>query len=602
MKIKKMITCKLCEIEGIKTNLKSISSLSNHIRFNHFDETNNNYYDLYLKKDDEDKCYCGNNTKFISITKGYKKYCSKKCACNDRDDEYWNRRNEKIKKTNLDKYGVEFSTQLETMKEKSKVTKKEKYGDENYNNRDKCFSHDYNRNEINEKIKNTKKEKYGDENYNNRDKCKLTKKEKYDDENYNNFEKISESQLNGWKENKEEIIRKIKNTKKERYDNENYNNRDKCKLTKKEKYDDENYCNMTKVSHTKMNNYYNNVLLNLIDYNPLFTCDEYVGIGKKEYAWKCNKCDNIFYHSLNRKEYLPRCVNCYPINVGISNIEKEVFAYVDNIIDDVKGNERFYFDGKKFYELDIYVPEKNIGIEFDGIYWHSEKQGKDKNYHLNKTKFFNDKNIEVIHVFENEWLYKQDIVKSIIKSKLGLIDNKIYARKCEIREVENNTKNKFLENNHRQGKDLSSVKLGLYYDDELVSIMTFGHARYNKNYDWELIRFCNKLNTSVVGGFSRLLKHFRKNYIGSIISYADKRYSNGNVYDKNGFTWLHDSIPNYWYFKNNSNILESRIKYQKHKLKDVLENYNESITEWENMSINNYNRIWDCGNKVYAYK
>jgi hypothetical protein len=123
----------------------------------------------------------------------------------------------------------------------------------------------------------------------------------------------------------------------------------------------------------------------------------------------------------------------------------------------------------------------------------------------------------------------------------------------------------------------------------------------NKNYDYEIARFCNKLNTSVIGGFSKLFNYFVKNYeFSNIITYADKRISNGGLYQNNGFTLLRESEPNYFYTKDYK-LLESRNKYQKHKLKELLPNYNSELTEWENMQLHGYDRIWDCGNYVFEY-
>ena len=132
--------------------------------------------------------------------------------------------------------------------------------------------------------------------------------------------------------------------------------------------------------------------------------------------------------------------------------------------------------------------------------------------------------------------------------------------------------------------------------------MTFGKPRFNKEYDYELLRFCNTLNTSVMGGASKLLSYFIKNYNPkSILSYANLRWSMGNLYEKLGFTLISQSSPNYFYF-NNDLILHSRIEFQKHKLKDKLENYNPDLTESENMYNNGYRKIYDCGNLVYEMK
>jgi hypothetical protein len=131
-------------------------------------------------------------------------------------------------------------------------------------------------------------------------------------------------------------------------------------------------------------------------------------------------------------------------------------------------------------------------------------------------------------------------------------------------------------------------------------IKTVGETRFSKKYEWEMIRFCNKKYITVVGGASKLLKYFERQYKPkSIISYADKRYSNGNLYNKLGFTFSHNSNPNYWYFKNGTFNLYSRIIFQKHKLKNLLELFDKNKSETQNMIDNNYLIIFDCGNMVF---
>lgn len=250
-------------------------------------------------------------------------------------------------------------------------------------------------------------------------------------------------------------------------------------------------------------------------------------------------------------------------------------------------------------EIDIYLPSENLGIEFNGLYWHSEASGKHKNYHLQKTQEAAKLGIRLIHIFENEWEYKKDIVISRLKNLLG-ISSRIYARKCTIRELEVSEAKVFFNTNHIQGYTGASVKLGLYYQEELVASMTFGKSRFSNTEEWELIRYANKLNFSVVGGASKLFKYFLRNYTpNSIISYSDKRWNTGNLYTQLGFKHTHDSTPNYWYFKGLK--LESRIKYQKYKLPKVLEEFEPKWTEVANMEYNGYNRIFDCGNSVYKW-
>jgi len=252
-------------------------------------------------------------------------------------------------------------------------------------------------------------------------------------------------------------------------------------------------------------------------------------------------------------------------------------------------------------ELDFYFPDHKIAIEFNGLYWHSEELNKDKNYHLMKTELCEEKGIQLLHIFENEWVHNEDIIKSIILSKLGKFENRYYGRKCIVKEIDNKLKNEFLIDNHLQGKDRSSIALGLFYENELMSCMTFGRRKITGgDSKFELIRFCNKLNTQIIGGASKLFKHFIRNYkYNEVVTYSDRRFSMGNFYEKMGFSLSHCSSPNYWYF--NADELKNRIQYQKHKLKDKLQTFDPTLTEYENMLSNGFNRIWDCGNFVYKY-
>jgi len=282
-----------------------------------------------------------------------------------------------------------------------------------------------------------------------------------------------------------------------------------------------------------------------------------------------------------------------------SGPEKEIFNLLEDLVGPVTCNSRNIIGP---YELDLYLPDLKIAFEFDGIYWHSELRGTSKTYHLDKTELCEKQGIRLIHIFENEWVLKRDIVESRIKNLLGLSE-RIYARKCEIREVNPKDKKIFLIQNHIQGTCASSVNLGLYLEDELAALMTFGKSRFSKKYEWELIRYCNKINTSVVGGASRLFKRFVRDYSPeNIISYSDRRWNTGDLYLNLGFTHSHTSSPNYFYFTRNENLnLLSRNRFQKHKLEKELVQFDKTKSEWYNMKMNNYDRIWDCGNKVFVW-
>ena len=329
------------------------------------------------------------------------------------------------------------------------------------------------------------------------------------------------------------------------------------------------------------NNYYNYDKVNYVNGNTkvIITCPIHGDFEQTPFSHLCGRgC--------------PQCAS----EKTFSKCEREVANFINSLGFTCILNNRKLIQSS---ELDIYIPEKNIAIEYNGLYWHSESKckGNPVTYHLEKTEKCQEKGIRLIHIFEDEWLEKKEIVKSRLKSILGINKCKIYARKCEIRSVDSKTAKDFLNKNHLQGNVNAKYAFGLYYNEELVSIMTFGCLRRNlnaKNIEgyFELLRFCNKLNTTVVGGASKLLKYFIKEvHPKSIISYADKRWSDGNLYKKLGFKYVHDSKPNYFYVINNHR--ENRFKYRKSEL---VKKYNcsEKMSEHEFCNIQGWYRIYDC--------
>ncbi len=313
-------------------------------------------------------------------------------------------------------------------------------------------------------------------------------------------------------------------------------------------------------------------------------------------------CPNNHKHSItfNNWKLGHRCPKC--LNSGTSRFEKEVLDFVVSLdpLMSVNSNMTTLLEGRK--EIDIYIPSLMLGIECNGLYWHSEISGnKDKNYHLIKSKEAENKGIRLIHIFESEWNYKQDIVKSILSNIISLSKKVIYARKCKIKSISSKEASDFYNINHIQGKGVGSkLNYALINDGNIVAVMTFIKARFNRNHSYEISRFANLLNINVIGGASRLLKAFETEYdTGSIVSYSDRRYFNGKIYEKLGFTFSHYSRPNYFYFSDNDRTLKNRTRYQKHKLEGILDNFNPNISEWENMKLNNFDRIWDCGNSVW---
>jgi len=259
-------------------------------------------------------------------------------------------------------------------------------------------------------------------------------------------------------------------------------------------------------------------------------------------------------------------------------------------------------------ELDIYLPDHNLAIEYNGLYYHSSygnnlKNKKSTSYHRDKMLLCREADIELLQIFEDEWvnLIKQEIWKSIIKHKLGLTSNRVYARKCTIAELNSKTCSTFLEENHLMGKDSSPIRYGLTFNNKLVSVITFGKPSLsggNRKYDFNIGRFSILKDTTVVGGFSKLLSHFLKlNPSKTLSTAADLRYSTGDVYTKNGFKLTHETKPNYWYWKGQRRF--HRFGFRKQLLGKRLETFDPLLTEKQNMLNNKWNTIYDAGNAMF---
>lgn len=345
--------------------------------------------------------------------------------------------------------------------------------------------------------------------------------------------------------------------------------------------------------------------LSEFDYAVLNEIETYKGLNKSKLEILHTKCNNVFYKWLadgkvSNIEKL--CPYCYPQDIFHSHYEYDIQSYIKSFYTgQVQIGYKHYFNNiNNHRELDIYIPNV-LGIEFNGNYWHSDKN-KSRTYHVDKTNLFESNNIQVLHVYEHEWnsIVKQLIWKSIFRMKLNLSETKLYARKCHIKEITDLEKSQFLFENHLQGNDRSKIRLGLFYNNKLVSVMTFGKSRYNNNYEYELLRFATKLNTNVIGGAGKLLKYFETCYNPkSLISYANRRYSQGNLYKKLGFVFSHNSPPNYIWVNEKENIIYTRMETQKHRLEKIFDNYDKNLSENENMINNNFLRIWDCGNMVF---
>lgn len=307
----------------------------------------------------------------------------------------------------------------------------------------------------------------------------------------------------------------------------------------------------------------------------------------------CENCDSTFTRAVHTTIH-NGCPNC-----SKSKPQRDITEYIESLGFEVLSNDRRLISP---LELDIYIPSKNLAIEYCGLYWHSEglNESVDRKYHYKKYKKCKDIGIKLITVFENEWISNKELVLSKIKTKLGIFDKKIRASECDIKEITKGDCELFMRKHHMQGYCGCSIRFGLYYEDELVSAMSFG----KRNGYMEMIRYCNRSDIMVYGGMSKLFKLFLKDNTSDIKTFADLRWADGMSYENLGFKCSHTSTPNYYYYESNKSYnpkLYSRVNFQKHKLKDKLKIFDNTLTEHQNMYNNGYRCIWDCGNSVWIW-
>jgi hypothetical protein len=509
---------------------------------------------VYLAINKLDKiptCLCGKSVRFKNTSVGYLKYCSLKCVSSDPDIK------KKKEEKSMLKYGTKTPAESKVIKDKIIKTNQDKYG---YNSA-MCLP------ETQEKAKITLLQNYGVDNPNKS--VNINKK------------RIDSFKLSNYKES-------YKKTSIERYGVE--------------------HPWMNKNIHSKtIDHFYDDYRIRI---NDKINKNDFTFIGfEKQIStnllFNCNKCGNDFkiityqfYYRINNRTSI--CTNCFPISENASITQIEMYNFIKENYD-----KEVLIDCKSIispYEVDIYLPDIKIGFEFNGLWWHSSKF-KNETYHLNKKELAEKNGIKLYTIWEDDWSIKREICKSYILNKLGK-SNKIMGRKCKIRELDYNTSKKFLNNNHFQGDCKSSIRLGLFYDSELVSLMTFSKLRLpmggkNKDGSYELTRFCNKTFNNVIGGASKLLKYFINKYTPiEIETYSDNLISGGDMYQKLGFEYSHTSKPGYWYVIDEKR--EHRFNWRKSKLKklggDMSKSENEIMEGW------GFYKIYNAGNKKWIYK
>ena len=512
---------------------------------------------------------CNNVTVSINTGKPLR-YCSRKCSakCNSINGS------EKRKVTNLKKFGHHCNLLSTDTKTKIKQTNLIKRG----------VDHAMKAKDSVNKLLATKKEKYGDSTYNNREKFKNTVKSWSEEKKL----KIKEKRIS--------TVRKLYEVD---FTTQSNIMKQKSKQTWMKKYGVDNPSkdeNVIKKIKIKMfQNYgcnFNQRHISADSLEKLHDVEYLISNNHRTFLDIANELAVSYYTVVASfdKYQIP-----HNAQYNRSQGEIELGNFVSSLGFNIETNVKKII-GRK--ELDIFIPEKNIAIEYNGLYWHCGK----KEYHNEKRKVAVSQNIHLIQVTDYEWMNKRKIVESRIASKLGIHNNKYYARKCEVRTVSPKNSKEFQNLTHIQGAIISKVNLGLYFENELIALMTFGKSRFNNLYEWELHRYSTKLNSMVVGGAAKLFAYFIKKYNpNSIVSFCDLRWNTGELYSKLGFDLIRETGPNYWY-THKYTTFESRVKYQKHKLEKLLDKYDHTKNEFENMIANGYDRFWDCGSRVFEWK
>lgn len=507
------------------------------------------YYDTNFKKYKEGICHCGNNTEFISMTRGYRKTCSRSCAC-------------KIGHKHMlsvikEKYGVDNISQAQSIKDKKSLTCMKNYGVSNYMQSKEGKEKLKNRNpflnpDIQESIQQNNILLYGGKS----PMCSSI------------------------------VIEKSRKTSIEKYGTSHpMKNTSVCNKA---------HLNLRENSMRNLyNNIYNNFQVKIL--NP--------DINSIYFNIQCEVCGEI--HNQIHKQTLTKnlfknhtpCPKCGYNNPYRSAPELEIEEFINSIYDGEVQTNRRYIGGVEF---DIIIPEKKLCIEYNGLYWHGDIY-KDKTFHIDKKKIAEDNGYNCIFIWEDDWLSN----KEVVKHRLDLLLSKIpalFARKCEFAIVTSNEVKELLKTHHTQGYASGNLYSVLKYNNDIVSIMVFGKNRFEKsNKSIELIRYCPIRNIS--GGFDKLIKNsikhiHEKHNIEYISTYCDLDWSgiNKNIYTDRHWEDIGYS-EQWWYYKSQQRF--NRMMFTKKKMGVLLNNTKLSTNDMEReLKIN---KVWGCGNKKYRY-
>lgn len=548
------------------------------------------------------------------------KYCS--ISCSHKDEEF----KEKMYKLNMEKYGVKWANQTKEAKDKMKASISERT--------------EYEQMMINEKRKNTCTEKYGVES--------ISQVSEIHNRAVNGvkrfFKSLSKDELQEFNENKK--FKREQNLKKKYGDNweEEYGNyisnvkrsfseekkkeiNEKTKKTNIEKYGYEYSVYSEKSIKNRRITRYKKVYKKLLNDNyvePQFTLDDLIenGYGGKVWTWKCKKCGSIFESAMyenpipDNRGLVARCYKCYPKNPSYSVGEIEVANYVSSIIPDcVKRNVRDIIASRgksnklSHKELDIYIESKKVAIEYNGMIWHSfnpkiQSGNISKDYHFIKQTLCEEKGISLIQIFDSEWVFKNDVCKSIIRKRLGCYDEIVDSVTLTIKPINAEIAIGFIRNNSLFDSTLSIYSFGLFRNEELLCVVQFNTPKTKDSENVFNMVYCEENGIKITNGVSKALSYFKSivQNCKTIMTYIDRRTDTPNIYLESGFILEKVSKPEYWYFNTNSFMLpEPRYAYMKHKLKNMFDDIDETMTEKQIMDVHGYGHFYDCGRYVLRF-
>lgn len=311
------------------------------------------------------------------------------------------------------------------------------------------------------------------------------------------------------------------------------------------------------------------------------------------------KCKEHGRFTVPRAYYINAGFICPSCRGSASRIEADLVADLRKVgIEKVQLHRRDLI-GR---EIDIYLPQYRVGIEINSLWYHRE-ESKGRWSHYTKTVWADERGISLLHFTDIELSSRRSLVISMIQAKCGLFKKRIYARKTTLEEIPYATAKAFLSKNHIQGSCAGRYYLGLYYlvgtEPKLVSVAVFGKPRFNRSYDWELIRSASLQHLQVVGALSKLMAFMKRKHQGqSIISYADRSYSSGASYEASGWEFVGNTKPSFIWCHRDGSIVP-RYRATKKSMGNHLDTFDPSRSQAENMKANGFFRIWNSGNKLY---